>query len=31
MRKFWNKLVKFFKTVSDGIDKTQYKDRWGKL
>jgi len=31
MRKFWSKLVKFFKTVSDGIDKTQYKNGWGKL
>ena len=31
MRKFWRKLVKFFKIVSDGIDKTQYKNGWGKL
>ncbi len=31
MRKLWKKIVNFFKIVSEGIDKTQYKDGWGKL
>jgi hypothetical protein len=31
MKKFWNKVVRFFKIVSEGIDKTQYKNGWGKL
>ena len=31
MRKFWKKLILFFKKVSEGIDKTQYKNGWGKL
>jgi hypothetical protein len=31
MKKFWNKVVEFFKIVSEGIDKTQYKNGWGKL
>ena len=25
MKKFWKKVVEFFKIVSEGIDKTQYK------
>jgi hypothetical protein len=31
MKKFWNKVAQFFKIVSEGIDKTQYKNGWGKL
>jgi hypothetical protein len=31
MKKFWKRLVNFFKIVSKGIDKTQYKNGWGKL
>jgi hypothetical protein len=31
MRKFWKKLVCFFNIVSEGINKTQYKNGWGKL
>lgn len=31
MKKFWSKLVNFFKIVSEGIDKTQYKNGWGKF
>ena len=31
MRKFWKKLVSFFNIVSEGIDKTQYKNGWCKL
>jgi hypothetical protein len=31
MKKFWYRLLKFFKVVSQGIDKTQYKNGWGKL
>ena len=31
MKKFCKKLVDFFNIVSEGIDKTQYKNGWGKL
>lgn len=31
MRKLWKKIVNFFKIVSEGIDKTQYKNGWGKF
>jgi hypothetical protein len=31
MKKLLNKIIKFFKIISEGIDKTQYKDGWGKL
>ena len=31
MKMFWKKVVEFFKIVSEGIDKTQYKNGWGKL
>jgi hypothetical protein len=31
MKKVWKKVVEFFKIVSEGIDKTQYKNGWGKL
>lgn len=31
MKKFWDKVVRFFKIVSEGINKTQYKNGWGKL
>jgi len=31
MKKFWKNVVEFFKIVSEGIDKTQYKNGWGKL
>jgi hypothetical protein len=31
MKNFWKKLVDFFNIVSEGIDKTQYKNGWGKL
>ena len=31
MKKFLKKVVEFFKIVSEGIDKTQYKNGWGKL
>ena len=27
MKKFWKKVVEFFKIVSEGIDKTQYKNK----
>ena len=31
MKKFWKKVVEFFKIVSEGFDKTQDKTGWGKL
>lgn len=31
MKKIWKKIVRFFKKVSEGIDKTQYKNGWGKF
>ena len=29
--KFWIKFKNFYNIVSEGIDKTQYKNGWGKL
>jgi hypothetical protein len=31
IKKFLKKLKDFFAIVSEGIDKTQYKNGWGKL
>jgi len=31
MKKFFKKILKFFKIVSEGIDKTQYKNGHGKV
>jgi hypothetical protein len=29
--KHWRKVVEFLNVISEGIDKTQYKNGWGKL
>ena len=31
IKRFWKKIKNFFTIVSEGIDKTQYKNGWGKL
>jgi len=31
MKKLWRQIINFFNTVSEGIDKTQYKNGWGKF
>lgn len=31
IKRLYKKLKEFFKKVSEGIDKTQYKNGWGKF
>ena len=31
MKKFRKKIILFLKKVSEGINKTQYKNGWGKF